>query len=137
MIKNLIEFASELDEKGLHLEASRIDEVIAKMATGDWDLQIEDTPGFAEGELAAEYNDDVNRLMPLAEVLILGGTPIRGTTEEGDADVVAASRELAVEMQQAGLLDAGEKIFELLRGLEPAPEPEPAPEAEQDKFSPF
>lgn len=131
MIKNLIEFASELDEKGLHLEASRIDEVIAKMATGEWDLQIEDAPGFAEGELAAEHNKEVNRLMPLAEVLILGGTPIRGTAEEGDADVVAASRELALKMQDAGLLDAGEEILKLLR------DPEPAPEPEQDEFSPF
>ena len=131
MIKNLIEFASELDKKGLHLEASRIDEVIVKMATGEWDLQSEDAPDFEAYELNAEHDAGMKALMPLAEALVLGGTPIRGTVEEGDADVDDAIRELAENMLENDLLAAGEKILRLLRG------PEPAPEPEQDGFSPF
>lgn len=117
MIKNLIEFASELDEKGLHLQASRIDEVIVKMATGEWDLQTEDDPDFAAAEAEHEYNNQLNRLAPLAEVLVRGGTPITGTNEEGDADEADAIRELAEVILENDLFDAGIKILDLLNKI--------------------
>lgn len=139
MIKSLIEFSSELDEKGLYLQANKIDEIIAKMASGGYDdLQIEDAPGFAAAEAEHEYNNQLNRLAPLAEALVRGGTPITGTSEEGDADEAAAIRELAEAILENDLFDAGIKILDLLSNIgdsEPGdrdPNSPPWPELEDD-----
>ena len=111
MIKELIEFATELDQKGLHLQANRIDEAVAKIASSYYDYDQSDEIPMSSN---AEYNEDMDKLAKLAKILIRGGTPITGTSEEGEKDEDAAIVELADKMHEMNLGKAAGDILRLL-----------------------
>jgi len=110
MINELINFANELDKRGLKKEADYLDALMKKLSADDWKWNIlpfpqhemhtksREMPGAAEEEAKEEYMKDLRPAKEVAE-MIVGGTPIIG--EDADMSVDDLAEILSAEEHKA------------------------------------